>query len=74
MAEHNPTQQRYQVHLQGQLDEDWGAWFGGVTVTPQGDGTTMLTCNMVDQATLHGVLRQIRDLGMPLISVNRIDS
>lgn len=63
----------YEVSIKGHLADDWNDWFGGVTVTPQADGTTLLTCQVVDQAALHGLLRQIRDLGMPLISINRIE-
>ena len=71
---HNPDQPLvYQIRLKGLLDDDWNDWFGGVTVTPKDDGTTVLTCHVVDQAALHGLLRQIRDLGLPLISVNRIE-
>jgi hypothetical protein len=72
---HNPDQPLvYEVRLKGHLDDDWKDWFGGVTVTPQADGTTLLFCHVVDQAALHGLLRQIRDLGLPLISVNRIEA
>lgn len=63
----------YQIRLKGHLDDNWSDWFGGVMVTSQDDGTTVLTCQVVDQAALHGLLRQIRDLGLPLISVNRIE-
>lgn len=70
--------QIYEVKLRGHLDEDWSNWFGdrsgGVTVTPQDDGTTLLTCQVIDQAALHGLLRQIRDLSLPLISVNRMEA
>ncbi len=64
----------YQVRLKGHLNEKWNDWFGGVTITLAEDDTTMLTCQVVDQAALHGLLRQIRDLGMPLISVNQVES
>ena len=71
---HNPDQPLvYEVRLKGHLDNDWNDWFGGVTVTPEDDGTTVLTCHVADQAALHGLLRQIRDIGLPLISVNRIE-
>ncbi len=63
----------YQVRIKGHLDDDWNDWFGGVSITPEADGTTLLTCHVADQAALHGLLRQIRDLGMPLISVNQIE-
>ena len=67
-----PTQ--YYIRLQGHLDSGWGDWFGSVTVTSADDGTTLLICEVIDQAALHGLLRQIRDLGLPLISVNRVDT
>lgn len=71
---HNPDQPPvYQIRLKGHLDDDWSDWFGGVTVIPQDDGTTLLICRVVDQAVLHALLRQIRDLGLTLISVNRIE-
>jgi hypothetical protein len=62
----------YHIRLQGHLDSGWGEWFGGVTVAATDDGTTLLICQVIDQASLHGLLRQIRDLGLPLLSVNRI--
>jgi len=62
----------FQIRLKGHLAEDWGDWFGGVTITLEADDTTLLTCQVADQAALHGLLRQIRDLSLPLISVNRI--
>jgi hypothetical protein len=61
--------QIYEVRVKGHLEEDWGDWFGGVTVTLQDDGITLLTCRVIDQAALFGVLRRIRDLGLPLVSV-----
>ena len=64
----------YEVRLKGHLDEDWNDWFGGVTVALQDDGTTLLTCQVIDQAALYGLLRQVRDLGLPLISITQIDS
>ena len=71
----NPDQPLiYEVRLKGHLDADWDDWFGGVSIKLQDDGTTVLTCHVVDQAALHGLLRQIRDLGLPLISVNRIEA
>lgn len=67
-----PEPMLYHIRLQGQLDSEWGDWFGGVTVTSADDGTTLLICEVIDQAALHGLLRQIRDVGLPLLSVNRI--
>jgi len=63
----------YQIKLRGHLDDEWGDWFGGATILTQEDGTTLLTCQVIDQAALHGLLRQIRDVGLPLISVNRVE-
>lgn len=63
-----PTQ--YHIRLQGHLDSGWEDWFGGGTITLLDDGTTLLICQVVDQAALHGLLRQIRDTGLHLISVN----
>jgi len=77
MADQHPNnsdQLHYQVRLQGHLDRSWDDWFGGCSITPEADGTTLLTCYVVDQAALHGLLRKIRDLGLPLISVNRIET
>lgn len=60
----------YHIRLQGHLEGGWEDWFGGVTITLEDDGTTLMICRIVDQAALHGLLRQIRDLGLSLISVN----
>ncbi len=62
----------YQIRVTGHLDDQWTDWFGGATVTREEGGNTLLICRVIDQAALHGLLRQIRDLGVPLISVNRI--
>ncbi|MEO1439353.1 MAG: hypothetical protein AAFV33_03060 [Chloroflexota bacterium] len=71
--QNQPQPMLYHIRLQGELDSGWGDWFGGITVTLSEDGTTLLTCQVVDQAALHSLLRQIRDLGLPLLSVNRIE-
>lgn len=63
----------YEVRLQGHLDRQWTDWFGGWTITLEDDGNTLLTGPVVDQAALHGLLRQVRDLGLTLLSVNRVD-
>lgn len=60
---------RYSIRVKGQLDARWGDWFDGFTVTPTGDGTTVLEGFIVDQSALHGVLRRLADLGLPLLSV-----
>ncbi len=64
---------RYEIRLQGHLDEQWAAWFGGLTLTWEDNGDTLLTGPVVDQAALHGVLRKVRDLGLPLLAVRRIE-
>lgn len=62
----------YQIRIKGQLDHHWTDWFGGLTITTLDNGETLLTGSMVDQAELHGLLRKVRDLGMPLLSVTYI--
>ena len=61
----------YQIRLQGHLGCNWTHWFGDVTITLEEGGETLLTCPVVDQAALYGLLRKVRDLGPPLISVTR---
>jgi hypothetical protein len=63
----------YQIRLKGHLGHRWKDWFGDATITLEDNGETLITCPVVDQAALHGVLRKVRDLGMPLLSVYRID-
>ena len=65
---------RYEIRLGGRLDPRWAAWFDGMTVSSAGDGTTVLSGPVADQAALHGVLTRIRDLGLPLVSVTRLDA
>lgn len=62
----------YQIRLKGHLDSQWTDWFEGLTITLEEDGDTLLTGPVVDQAALHGLLKKVRDLGMPLISVNQV--
>ena len=64
----------YQIRLQGHLDARWSDWFDGMTIILEDTGETLLTGPIADQATLHGVLRKVRDLGLPLLSVNSIES
>ena len=63
---------RYEIRLKGHLDDRWAAWFGDLTLTREDNGETLLTSPVVDQAALHGLLRKVRNLGMPLISVIRL--
>lgn len=63
---------RYAICLQGHLDSRWSEWLEGLAFELDADGTTRLTCPPVDQATLHGLLARIRDLGTPIVSVTRI--
>jgi hypothetical protein len=62
----------YEIRLKGHWEYRWAAWFEGLTITLEDTGDTLLTGQVVDQAALHGVLRRVRDLGMPLISVSRV--
>jgi len=63
---------RYEIRLEGQLDQRWTDWFEGFTLTNESDGTTTLTGHVIDQAALHGLLRRVGDLGVTLLSVNTI--
>jgi hypothetical protein len=62
----------YQIRIEGHLGHQWTDWFGGLSITQEDNGDTVLTGPVVDQAALHGLLKKVRDLGMPLLSVNPI--
>ena len=62
----------YEIRITGQLGREWTDWFEGLAITLENNGDTLLTGPVVDQAALHGVLKKVRDLGMPLVSVNRV--
>ena len=64
---------RYEIRLKGHLDPRWADRFEGLTITLDDNGTTRLTGPIVDQAALHGVLKKVRDLGTPLLSVTRVE-
>ena len=63
----------YEIRLKGHLDGRWSDWFGGLTITLEEDGDTLLTGPVADQAALHGLLKRVRDLGLPLLSVNFVN-
>jgi len=63
----------YEIRLAGHLDAHWTTWFDGLGVSRDGDGTTVISGPIADQAALHGVLQRVRDLGLPLVSVNRVE-
>jgi hypothetical protein len=63
----------YQIRIKGHLDPGWTDWFGGLTITLSDNGDTLLTGPVIDQAALYGLLKKVRDVGMPLLSVNRLE-
>ena len=70
-TQHDSIQQSvYQIRIKGHLGPQWRDWFDGLTITLEEDGNTLLSGPVVDQSALHGILKKIRDTGMPLLSVN----
>jgi hypothetical protein len=62
----------YQIRIKDHLDSQWKDWFEGMTIATDDDGTTLLSGTVADQSALYGLIRKIRDLGISLISVNRV--
>ena len=60
----------YEIRVEGHLDAQWQDWFDGMSVAPEADGTTLISGPVTDQPALYGLLRKVRDLGLPLISVS----
>ena len=72
MEDHDKPQ-LYEIRIKGHLDDRWADWFDGLTITLEEDGNTLLAGPVIDQAALHGLLKKVRDLGLPLVSVNSIE-
>ena len=75
----NPNQEPgqpivYQIRIKGHLSDEWTNWFEGLTITLEEDGDTLITGSVSDQAALFGLLKKVRDLGMPLVSINCVES
>ena len=64
---------RYEIRLRGRLESRWAAWFDGMTLSQEPDGSTLLSGPVVDQAALHGLLHRVRDIGLPLVSVRSVE-
>jgi hypothetical protein len=64
----------YEIRMRGHLENRWADWFEGMSLTREENGDTRLTGSVVDQAALHGLLKKVRDLGLPLVSVIQVDA
>jgi hypothetical protein len=64
----------YEIRIKGHLDRQWTDWFGGLSITREDNGETLLTGLVIDQAALHGLLKKVRDVGIPLLSVTRVQT
>jgi len=64
----------YQIRIKGHLGREWADWFEGLTITLEENGDTLLTGPVIDQAALHGLLKKVRDLGLPLVSVSPLEN
>jgi hypothetical protein len=65
---------QYEIRFKGHLEARWAAWFDGLSLSQESDGTTIIRGTVIDQAALHGLLAKVRDLGLPLIAVTQLDS
>ena len=70
---HISNAQVYEIRLKGHLEARWVKWFDGLTITLDENGNTLLSGPVADQAALHGLLKRVRDLGLPLLSVNSVE-
>lgn len=73
LTEYHDESGIYEIRIKGHLDNRWADWFDGLTITLEDQGDTLLTGLVVDQAALHGLLKKVRDLGMPLLLVNFVN-
>ena len=64
---------RYEIRIKGRLESRWAAWFDGMSLTNESDGTTTIHGPVADQSALHGLLQKVRDLGLPLVSVTQVE-
>jgi hypothetical protein len=71
--DHTGGTDRYEIIVEGHLDERWSAWFDGLVLTRRPDATTAIHAAGIDQAALHGLLARVRDIGVRLVAVRRID-
>ena len=69
----DPDWGRYEIRVKGHLESRWAVWFDGMSLTNEADGTTSIHGPVIDQSALHGLLHRLRDTGLPLISVTRLD-
>ena len=65
--------QHYEIRLKGHLEARWSKWFDGLAITLEENGNTLLSGPVADQAALHGLLKKVRDVGLPLLSVNSVE-
>lgn len=70
---HQPYPRQYQLRVEGQLGDQWSEWFEGLTITPGENDETLITGWVADQAALHGLLKKVRDLSLPLLSINPLE-